>query len=109
MMHKEVDDDDDLFDLSFLLIFLDVLSTNCIELELELQSLLEEVIKEEGGRYKWEREKPRIFVRKNWYDLTEPLSDILYRRLFRMPRETFSMLCSMVKESVASEVDDMKV
>jgi hypothetical protein len=97
------DDDNDLFDLSFLLIFLDVLSTECIELELELQSLLEEVIKEEGGSFKWERQKPRILVRKNWYDLTEPLSDILYRRLFRMPRETFGMLCSMVKEKVGEE------
>ena len=97
------DDDNDLFDLSFLIIFLDVLCTECIEIELELQRLLTEVIKEEGGR--WEREKPRtLAARKTWYDLTEPLSDKIFRRLFRMPRESFGTLCSRVKEKVGEEV-----
>jgi hypothetical protein len=97
-------DDDDIVDFSFLLILLELLSEECNEVELELLQLLDEMAKKEGSGSWWDRSKPRKFSRTSWQNLTESLNDNTFRRLFRMSRETFDILCSKIKEKVTEEV-----
>jgi hypothetical protein len=42
-------------------------------------------------------------ARQTWHEFSNMLSDDLFRRMFRMPKETFAKLCNEMKEAVGED------
>ena len=95
------DDSDDAVDWAFLLLFLQMLSLQSLEIEECLREMLQDIT-EEGQREV--RSMPQNRSRKPWYELVQTLDDKVFRRIFRMTRESFTILCSTIETTVGSVV-----
>jgi hypothetical protein len=93
--------DDDDGDFAFFVLFL-----QAIELELEamgivLLAIIDDLELEQ--RRAWRRGR-RCRERQMWSDFQDTLDDKLFRRMFRMPRESFDTLAQIIETSVGSDV-----
>jgi hypothetical protein len=79
----EDDDDDDLFDS---------MMNKMILMGLNMEEMREN------------RDRPRNRRRSTWSTFADNFSDRIFRRMFRMSRESFEVLCSLIESCVGEEV-----
>lgn len=66
-----------------------------------LFSCLDEIEREER---KASRSKPQRRTRSSWYSWSSVINDTIFRRMFRMPRDSFDTLCDMIENSVGKDI-----
>ena len=90
---------DDL-DLHILLILLQILEGSLHLLRANLFAALHQIRKED---FIATRAKPNVAPRKTFHEITDALSPIHFRRMFRMNRDSFNRLCDCITSKLGED------
>jgi hypothetical protein len=89
----------EMLDLAFLLLILQFAQVKLNSIQLCLFSCLQEIEREER---KASRSKPQARNRTSWFEWSSAINDNIFRRMFRMPRDSFETLCGLIENKVGS-------
>lgn len=91
----------DTLDLAFLLVLLQIAQIQLTAIQARLFACLTETQREERRAA---RSKPQFRTRCNWETWSAQISDTIFRRMFRMPRDSFNKLCGLIENAVGETV-----
>lgn len=91
----------DALDMAFLLILLQIAQVQLSALQARLFHCLDEIKKEERRA---SRSKPTCRARSSWAEWSSAVSDTIFRRMFRMPRDSFNKLCELIEDKIGKDV-----
>jgi hypothetical protein len=93
----------DAVDLAFFMLVLQLTKLQLEDLELDLLMILQ-AEEERKEQHKLGRSRPRKRDRRGWSAFASSLDDKVFRRMFRMPRDSFTTLCQRVESAVGRNV-----
>ena len=90
----------DAFDMALLLLLLQLLQVQVDQMQAHLFLILDEIEQEERREC---HSRLQQWTHYNWFEWSSTLPDKIFWRMFQMPRDSFDVLCELIKKAVGKE------